>query len=121
LKVTENNELIPTKVDLVETFNYLIGMYVDRIQRVKDIKLVEGKTREGEKTLMIWRNIETTTQEEVTRVFRKLYDGIRSSEFDQIYINGDHHFDNIRTGDDIFKVKLIEETFFKQMFNVTEL
>ncbi|MFC3157912.1 adenine-specific DNA-methyltransferase [Chryseobacterium arachidis] len=121
LKVTENNELVPTKIDLVETFNYLIGMYVSRVQRIKDIKLIEGKTREGVKTLIIWRNLETTTHDEVAKVFRKLYDGVRSSEFDQIYINGDHHFDNIRTGGDTFKVKLIEETFFKKMFNISEL
>lgn len=120
LKVTENNELVPTKVDLVETFNYLIGMYVSRVQRIKDIKVIEGKTREGIKTLIIWRNLETTTHDEVAKVFRKLYDGVRSSEFDQIYINGDHHFDNIRTGGDTFKVKLIEETFFKKMFNIME-
>ena len=121
LKVTENNELVPTKVDLIETFNYLIGMYVSRMQRVKDIKVIEGKTREGVKTLIIWRNLDTTTHDEVAKVFRKLYDGVRSSEFDQIYINGDHHFDNIRTAEDTFKVKLIEETFFKKMFNVSEL
>lgn len=121
LKVTENNELVPTKVDLVETFNYLIGLYVERMQRVGDIKFIEGKTREGVKTLVIWRNVETTTNEETAKKFRKIYDGIRSSEFDQIYINGDHHFDNMRTGEDTFKVKLIEETFFKQMFNISEL
>lgn len=121
LKVTENNELVPTKVDLVETFNYLIGLYVERIQRVGDIKFVEGKTREGVKTLVIWRNLETTTNEETQQRFRKIYDSVRSSEFDQIYINGDHHFDNMRTGEDTFKVKLIEETFFKQMFNISEL
>ncbi|MFC2450754.1 MAG: DNA methyltransferase, partial [Flavobacteriaceae bacterium] len=121
LKVTENNELVPTKVDLVETFNYLIGLYVERMQRVGDIKFIEGKTREGVKTLVIWRNVETTTNEETTKKFRKIYDSIRSSEFDQIYINGDHHFDNMRTGEDTFKVKLIEETFFKQMFNISEL
>lgn len=121
LKVTENNELVPTKVDLVETFNYLIGLYVERMQRVGDIKFIEGKTREGVKTLIIWRNVETTTNEETAKKFRKIYDSIRSSEFDQIYINGDHHFDNMRTGEDTFKVKLIEETFFKQMFNISEL
>ena len=121
LKVTENNELVPTKVDLVETFNYLIGLYVERMQRVGDIKFIEGKTREGAKTLVIWRNVETTTNEETAKKFRKIYDSIRSSEFDQIYINGDHQFDNMRTGEDIFKVKLIEETFFKQMFNISEL
>ncbi|GAA4511818.1 hypothetical protein GCM10023173_05040 [Sphingobacterium thermophilum] len=121
LKVAENNELVPTKVDLVETFNYLIGLYVERIQRVGDIKFVEGKTREGLKTLVIWRNLETTTHEEVLRIYRKLYDSVYSREFDQIYINGDHHFQNFRTGEDKFKVKLIEETFFKKMFNVEEL
>lgn len=121
LKVTENNELVPTKVDLVETFNYLIGLYVERIQRVGDIKFVEGKTREGIKTLVIWRNLETTNNEETAQRFRKINDSVRSSEFDQIYINGDHHFDNIRIGEDTFKVKLIEETFFKKMFNISEL
>ena len=121
LKVTENNELVPTKVDLVETFNYLIGLYVERMQRVGDIKFIEGKTREGVKTLVIWRNVETTTNEETTKKFLKIYNNPRCKEFDQIYINGDHHFDNIRTGEDTFKVKLIEETFFKQMFNISEL
>jgi adenine-specific DNA-methyltransferase len=67
LKVTENNELKPTKVDLVETFNYLIGLYVSKVQRVKDIKVVEGTTRTGIKTLVIWRDIETTTHEEVEK------------------------------------------------------
>jgi adenine-specific DNA-methyltransferase len=121
LNVTENNELVPTTVDLVETFNYLIGLYVQRIQRVKDIKLVQGKTRTGEKVLVIWRNLETTTNDETEKVFRKLYDSVRSSEFDQIYINGDHHFENVRAGNDQFKVKLIEESFFKLMFNQAEL
>lgn len=121
LNVTENNELIPTTVDLVETFNYLIGLYVQRIQRVKDIKLVEGKTRTGEKTLVIWRNLETTSNDETEAVFRKLYDTVRSSEFDQIYINCDHHFENVRSKDDQFKVKLIEDAFFKLMFNSSEL
>src|SRR5690606_2447102 len=53
LKVTENNELVPTKVDLVETLNYLIGLYVERMQRVGVIKFVEGNKREGIKTLVI--------------------------------------------------------------------
>ena len=121
LKVTENNELIPTKVDLVETFNYLIGLYVEHIQRVKDIKFVEGTTREGVKTLVIWRNLETTTNKETEEVFKRLFESERTSEFDQIYINGDHNLTNFRTGEDQFKVKMIEETFFNKMFNVNVL
>ena len=138
LKVTENNELVPTKVDLVETFNYLIGLYVAHRYKVgENLLFIEGylrdefykKTSKEEltskekrrKTLVIWRNLEVMTNEETAQLFRKRYDSVRSSEFDQIYINGDHHFDNMRTGEDTFKVKLIEETFFKQMFNISEL
>lgn len=121
LKVTENNELIPTKVDLVETFNYLIGLYVSKVQRVKDIKVVEGTTREGFKTLVIWRDLDTTTHDEVVKLIRRFYDSQRTQEFQQIFINGDHHLENLRQDGDSFKVKLIEETFFKKMFNETEL
>ncbi len=121
LKVTENNELKPTKVDLVETFNYLIGLYVNKVQRVKDIKVVEGTTRTGIKTLVIWRDLETTTHEEVEKLLRRFYDSQRTKEFHQIYINGDHHLENLRSEGDQFKIKLIEETFFKKMFNEIEL
>ena len=121
LKVTENNELKPTKVDLVETFNYLIGLYVSKVQRVKDIKVVEGTTRTGIRTLVIWRDLETTTHDEVEKLLRRFYDSQRTKEFQQIYINGDHHLENLRTEGDNFKIKGIEETFFKKMFNETEL
>lgn len=121
LKVTENNELKPTKVDLVETFNYLIGLYVSKVQRVKDIKVVEGTTRTGLKTLVIWRDLETTTHDEVEKLLRRFYDSQRTKDFQQIYINGDHHLENLRSEGDQFKIKMIEETFFKKMFNETEL
>ncbi len=121
LKVTENNELKPTKVDLVETFNYLIGLYVSKVQRVKDIKVVEGTTRAGIKTLVIWRDLDTTTHDEVEKLLRRFYDSQRTKEFQQIFINGDHHLENLRSEGDSFKIKLIEETFFKKMFNETEL
>lgn len=121
LKVTENNELKPTNVDLVETFNYLIGLYVSKVQRVKDIKVVEGVTRTGIKTLVIWRDMETTTHDDVLKLVRRFYDSARTREFQQIYINGDHHLENLRTDGDQFKIKMIEETFFKKMFNESEL
>jgi adenine-specific DNA-methyltransferase len=121
LKVTENNELKPIRVDLVETFNYLIGLYVSKMQRVKDIKVVEGTTRTGIKTLVIWRDLDTTTHDEVEKLLRRFYDSQRTKDFQQIYINGDHHLENLRSEGDLFKIKLIEETFFKKMFNESEL
>jgi adenine-specific DNA-methyltransferase len=117
INITENNELKPVKVDLVETFNYLIGLYVNKVQRVKDIKVVEGITRTGVKTLVIWRDLDTTTHDDVVTLIRRFYDSARTAEFDQIYINGDHHLENLRQEGDRFKIKQIEDTFFKKMFN----
>lgn len=121
LKVTENNELKPTKVDLVETFNYLIGLFVSKVQRVKDIKVIEGTTRSGIKTLIIWRDLDTATHDEVEKLLRRFYDSQKTKEFQQIYINGDHHLENFKSEGDNQKIKLIEETFFKKMFNEIEL
>ena len=52
-------ETVATKIDLVETFNYLIGLHVEHISRIKGVVVVEGTTRQGEKTLVIWRNVHT--------------------------------------------------------------
>ena len=59
IKTTRDNELVDTPVDLVDTFNYLIGLHVDSIHWHKDdnICVVEGTTHiEKEHALVIWRN-----------------------------------------------------------------
>lgn len=82
LKITRKNESRVQKIDLLETFNFLIGLQVNNIYTKKynaefktmehgrlqaDIKpnnngqyifkIVEGSTLKGEKMLVIWRNI----------------------------------------------------------------
>ena len=82
LKITRKNESREQKIDLIETFNFLIGLHVNNIYTKKynaefktmehgklqaDIKpdntgqyifkIVEGVTLKGEKVLVIWRNI----------------------------------------------------------------
>ena len=77
-------------------------------------KVVEGVTRTGIKTLVIWRDMETTTHDDVVKLIRRFYDSTRTREFQQIYINGDHHLENLRTHGDQFKIKGIVETFSKK-------
>ena len=82
LKITRKNESRVQKIDLIETFNFLIGLKVNSIYTKRynaefktmehgrlhaDIKannngqyifkIVEGSTLKGEKVLVIWRNI----------------------------------------------------------------
>lgn len=115
LKVTENNELIPTQVDLPETFNYLIGLYVKTRQRIRGILHIEGETRTGEKTLVLWRNVDEVDNAALEAYVDKLKINVADREFDRIYVNGDHTLTNRMEASGV-KIKLIEEEFFNRMF-----
>jgi len=45
----------------------------------------------------------------------------KDSEFDLIYVNGDNNIENIKEIDDRWKVRLIEEEFFRLMFDVEDV
>jgi adenine-specific DNA-methyltransferase len=121
LKVTENNELIPTTVDLVETFNYLIGLHVKRIQRTGAFKTVEGVTNRGDKVLVIWRNLEESDNEDLNKFVKKMDYNLRDGEFDTIYVNGDNNLANLKKEEETWKVLLLEEVFFTEMFDVKDV
>lgn len=121
LKVTENNELIPTTVDLVETFNYLIGLHVKRVQRIGAFKTVEGVTNSGDKVLVIWRNLEESDNEDLNKFVTKMDYNLRDGEFDTIYVNGDNNLANLKKDEETWKVLLLEEVFFTEMFDVKDV
>lgn len=118
LKTTKDNELIDTPVDMVETFNYLIGLNVETMRWPKDgYCVVEGTTHIGnERTLVIWRDCEKVSNEDLNEFFRKQAYSTTDSEFDKIYVNGDNTLPNIKTDEEHWKVVLIEEEFKKRMF-----
>ncbi|SFW36041.1 adenine-specific DNA-methyltransferase [Prevotellaceae bacterium HUN156] len=119
LKTTKDNELVETKVDMVETFNYLIGLNVETEDWYQDdnICVVQGKThREGLKTLVIWRNRNTVDNEKLCAFFDKMDFRTRDTEFDLIYVNGDNTLPNLKRDEDHWKVVLTEEEFAKRMF-----
>ena len=119
LKTTKDNELVETKVDMVETFNYLIGLNVETEDWHLDdnICVVQGKThRDGLKTLVIWRNCKEVDNEKLCAFFDKMDFRTRDTEFDIIYVNGDNTLPNMRRDEDHWKVVLTEEEFAKRMF-----
>lgn len=118
IKTTKDNELVDTHVDMVETFNYLIGLNVETLRYPKDgYCVVEGTTHIGnERTLVIWRNCNKVSNEDLNEFFRKQAYCTTDSEFDKIYVNGDTTLPNIKTDEEHWKVVLIEEEFKKRMF-----
>ena len=122
LNITRNNESQGTFIDLVETFNYLIGLHVKTMQTIRGFKIITGVTNErNEETLVIWRNIEEKSNQDLNEFFTKMEFSTRDSEFQRIYVNGDNHLENLKTGDDNWKVVLIEEEFMKRMFDVQDV
>lgn len=119
LKTTKDNELVETKVDMVETFNYLIGLNVETEDWFENdnICVIQGKThRGGLETLVIWRNCEKINNEALCDFFRRRKFNTRDSEYKVIYVNGDNTLPNLRRDEDHWKVVLTEEEFAKRMF-----
>jgi len=106
-----------TRVDLVETFNYLIGLHVETIQSIRGFRVVTGKNPAGERTLIIWRDLEAKSNADLEAFFRKQDYNPRDMEYDLIYVNGDNNLENIRRPDETWKVRLIEEEFVRLMFD----
>lgn len=112
LNITRDNESQETIIDLVETFNYLIGLHVNTIQTIKGFKVITGVTNDRkEETLVIWRNTVEKSNADLNDFFSKMEFSTRDTEFDRIYVNGDNHLENLKIGDEKWKVVLIEEVF----------
>lgn len=147
-------------LDLIETFNWLIGLSVShqsakrcfdaQFKRDADPDLplgspsrllldgrlrevpegnwwflsVEGITPDGQKTLVIWRNRPGGEEPEgmeqdnlmLDAWFQRQGFSSKDREFDQIYVNGTNNLENIKALENAWKVKLIEETFHRLMF-----
>jgi adenine-specific DNA-methyltransferase len=118
LRIRKDNELKDQKIDLVETFNYLIGLYVEQVETIRGFKVVRGKLRTGKKTLVIWRNAKEKSNDDLDEFFKKQKYNTLDFEFDLIFVNNDNNLENLKVAEDKWKVCLIEEEFRKKMFEV---
>lgn len=109
-------------VDLIDTFNYLIGLTVKSIdyQLEQGFVQVIGQLRNGDDVTVFWRDCDKIGYEELDALLKKLSINALDSEFDQIYINGDHninaHLVSTEGAEKQLKVRSIEQVFFEQMF-----
>lgn len=145
MKIAENNEAKETTIDLVETFNYLLGLAVTRqkaaarfnaipddkgeyenaVMLTEDeegkytFKTVEGIMPNGDNTLIIWRNLTDDLAADnaaLDAFFAKYRAETKNSEFDIIYVNGDNNLENLKSEKEQWKVHLTEFEFKKRMF-----
>lgn len=116
ISITRNDESRRVKLDLVETFNYLLGLRVKSVRRIKGVLEVTGASPAGDQVLVLWRNTAKVDSQALNDWFEKQAYNSRDTEFDVIYVNGDNNIENLRRADETWKVRLIEEDFHTRMF-----
>ena len=116
MSITRNDESRRVKLDLVETFNYLLGLRVKSIRKAKGVLEITGLSPAGDRVLVLWRNTVKTDSQALNDWFEKQAYNSRDTEFDLIYVNGDNNIENLRRADETWKIRLIEEDFHARMF-----
>ncbi len=106
----------PTTVDLVETFNYLIGLAVKTMDVIRGFKIVTGTNPKGESVLVVWRNLKEKDNAALEAFLNKQGYNPRDTEFEHIYVNGDHTLEDPQS-----KVKMTEIEFKRLMFDVKDV
>jgi adenine-specific DNA-methyltransferase len=90
-------------VDLVETFNYLIGLKVNKYKFLKENKrkyvFVFGE-RAGKKTVVVWRETKNLNIKEDKDIIES---NLKHFNYDEIYINGDNAINNAKLIESEFK------------------
>lgn len=118
LKIATNSvgETVDTTVDLVETFNWLLGLKVKHIDAQKGFLTVTGEKRAGGRTLVIWRRLSDdpiADNQALEGFLAKIKVNPADTEFDYLYVNGSHTLTDPHN-----KVHLTEEAFQRLMFDV---
>ena len=90
-----------TNIDLVETFNYLLGLVVEKIEFSDGFLGIRGANLKGKKIFVLWRDKKSSDE---LNEFIKDFD---SDDFDEIYVNGDNSLG----------FRLIEQEFKRLMFD----
>lgn len=145
MKITEKNECKERPVDLVETFNYLIGLTVTRqsaisywlskpaehpayegaVELVSDIsgqyvfRQIEGTLPDGRRALVIWRSVTddiVASNAALDAFFTTYRKNADDRKYDVIFVNGDSNLENLRGKSEGWTVRMTETEFKNRMF-----
>ena len=118
------------KIDLIETFNFLIGLRVKNIdaQPRRGFVTVTGTLPSNETCLVLWRDCDILDYEGISKLCDKLAINPADNEFDVVYINGDHNIPTVLTltaeeggATRVLKLRQIEPEFLERMFSVEDI
>jgi len=121
LKTTQNDDTRYVTVDLIETFNYLLGLTVQRLNLVEAIKTVRGVNRRGDRVLIVWRDLDEVDNDALDDWFKAQGYDQEDPGFDLVYVNGDNNLENLRPDTETWRVLLTDAEFHRLMFDMSEV
>ncbi|MEO2068857.1 MAG: site-specific DNA-methyltransferase [Desulfurobacteriaceae bacterium] len=111
MKIIENYQEKVVNVDIVETFNYLLGLHIKGYKVLKDNErkyiFVFGE-KEGKRIVIVWRNIKNIDFESDREIIEKQ---IGDFSPDEIYINGDATVKGFKPIEPLFKSLIFERVW----------
>lgn len=144
LNITQNLESAERAVDLVETFNYLIGLTVKKnhalvsfdadfatgeygvvtaalkVGETYTFKAVEGTAPNGDKTLVLWREMTGNAEKDNAALDAYFLSLPNARSFKHVYVNCDNNLLNLRGNGESWQVVLIDDEMKKRMFEDAE-
>jgi len=98
-------------VDLVETFNYPIGLHMQKCI-TKDIngkkyQFVYGHNNANKNILVVWRSVKDWTLDDYKADAAALKVELKAFTYDQLYINDQAHIEGYQPREGVFKNKML--------------
>ena len=115
LSVVQDGVRREVRVDLSETFNYLIGLHVESRHRIDGVLAITGRDPRGRRCLILWRNLDETDHAALDAWFERNRRRF-AAPLDRVYVNGDHTLTAMRRPDETWTAKQIGPVFRESMF-----
>ena len=115
LSVFRNGVRQDVRVDLPETFNYLIGLKVQYRHYLDKVLFFYGTDANNQKCLVMWRNLDEVDNEQLKKWFEN-YRKLAYPTPNILYVNGDNCLNTIERQNEVWAAFAIEPEFRRLMF-----
>ncbi len=119
LSVVRDGTRRDVKVDLAETFNFLLGLRLATRQQIENVLTITGTNSKGDSCLILWRDLNKINASKLDKWFnkhRKTFGG----DLNCIYVNGDHTLNALKKPIEKWEAVTIEPVFRELMFEGAE-
>lgn len=98
-------------VDLVETFNYLIGLHMQKCitkeVNGKKYQFIYGHNNANKSILVVWRSVKDWSVDDFKADAATLKTELKGFEYDLLYINDQAHIEGYQPIEEVFKNKML--------------